>query len=208
MPAQRAATVRRPARGPAAGSWSELAEDSLAPVADDVVQIEMEGDGPLVVREKFHLARPMTIDGLLEIELVAMTSPVPRGAGRLPERRLGAGGSRCGVIRLVEDSAAPGIRLAAPAAGGLERAAGRTTDVASARAGRPVAVAGSHACVAGAGRRELDHTAPRIQAGPPCHARCPGRQRRIGTGGGVMDGSQESLVTTGYLAAAADRSAP
>lgn len=38
---------------------------------DDLVAIEMDGDGPLVVREKFHEAEPMTIDqALLEMELV------------------------------------------------------------------------------------------------------------------------------------------
>jgi ribosomal subunit interface protein len=36
-----------------------------------LVPIQMEGDGPLVVREKVHAARPMTIDqALLEMELV------------------------------------------------------------------------------------------------------------------------------------------
>jgi ribosomal subunit interface protein len=36
-----------------------------------LVPIQMEGDGPLVVREKVHLSRPMTIDqALLEMELV------------------------------------------------------------------------------------------------------------------------------------------
>ncbi|MDH2427859.1 ribosome-associated translation inhibitor RaiA [Sphaerisporangium sp. TRM90804] len=36
-----------------------------------IVPIEMDGDGPLVVREKFHKADPMTIDqALLEMELV------------------------------------------------------------------------------------------------------------------------------------------
>ncbi|GGO75714.1 ribosome hibernation-promoting factor, HPF/YfiA family [Nonomuraea cavernae] len=38
---------------------------------DDIVPIEMDGDGPLIVREKFHKADPMTIDqALLEMELV------------------------------------------------------------------------------------------------------------------------------------------
>ena len=47
------------------------------PQADDqddgsgLVPIQMEGDGPLVLREKVHAARPMTIDqALLEMELV------------------------------------------------------------------------------------------------------------------------------------------
>ena len=71
---------------PAAGSAAEPAErdgsdedDAAASRAagpaqsapSDVVSIEMEGDGPLVVREKFHQARPMSIDqALLEMELV------------------------------------------------------------------------------------------------------------------------------------------
>ncbi|MFC5826829.1 ribosome hibernation-promoting factor, HPF/YfiA family [Nonomuraea insulae] len=38
---------------------------------DDIVPIEMDGDGPLIIREKFHRAEPMTIDqALLEMELV------------------------------------------------------------------------------------------------------------------------------------------
>jgi ribosomal subunit interface protein len=37
----------------------------------NLVPIEMEGDGPLVLREKVHAAKPMTIDqALLEMELV------------------------------------------------------------------------------------------------------------------------------------------
>jgi phosphomannomutase len=36
-----------------------------------MVPIQMEGDGPLVLREKVHAARPMPIDqALLEMELV------------------------------------------------------------------------------------------------------------------------------------------
>jgi ribosomal subunit interface protein len=38
---------------------------------DHLVPIQMEGDGPLVLREKVHAAQPMTIDqALLEMELV------------------------------------------------------------------------------------------------------------------------------------------
>jgi len=47
------------------------AGDQAAQDASGVVPIQMEGDGPLVVREKFHSSRPMTIDqALLEMELV------------------------------------------------------------------------------------------------------------------------------------------
>jgi hypothetical protein len=39
--------------------------------ASGLVPIQMEGDGPLIVREKFHASHPMTIDqALLEMELV------------------------------------------------------------------------------------------------------------------------------------------
>ncbi|GAA2893397.1 ribosome-associated translation inhibitor RaiA [Streptosporangium fragile] len=44
---------------------AELSEDQA------IIPIEMDGDGPLIVREKFHKAEPMTIDqALLEMELV------------------------------------------------------------------------------------------------------------------------------------------
>jgi hypothetical protein len=43
------------------------AEESVS----GVVPMQMVGDGPLIVREKFHAAHPMTIDeALLEMELV------------------------------------------------------------------------------------------------------------------------------------------
>ncbi len=46
------------------GDGRDEAESGLVP-------IQMEGDGPLVLREKVHAARPMTIDqALLEMELV------------------------------------------------------------------------------------------------------------------------------------------
>jgi ribosomal subunit interface protein len=47
-------------------------DDRPDPEADSsLVPIQMEGDGPLVLREKVHAARPMTIDqALLEMELV------------------------------------------------------------------------------------------------------------------------------------------
>jgi ribosomal subunit interface protein len=46
-------------------------EPDLAEADSGMVPIQMEGDGPLVLREKVHAARPMTIDqALLEMELV------------------------------------------------------------------------------------------------------------------------------------------
>jgi ribosomal subunit interface protein len=47
------------------------AEGAEAAVSAGLVPIQMEGDGPLVVREKVHESQPMTIDqALLEMELV------------------------------------------------------------------------------------------------------------------------------------------
>ncbi|GII00932.1 ribosome hibernation-promoting factor, HPF/YfiA family [Planobispora takensis] len=49
----------------------EMDVDFDLPEDKTIVPIEMDGDGPLVVREKFHKAEPMTIDqALLEMELV------------------------------------------------------------------------------------------------------------------------------------------
>ena len=137
VPAPRAAMANRPVRGAAgpAGSWSAPDEDALAPVVDDVVQIEMEGDGPLVVREKFHLARPMTIDqALFEMELVGhdffLFREAQDGCPSVVYRRRGY---QYGVIRLVEDldgARDPGSARQQPAAGANGQA-GRTTDVAS-----------------------------------------------------------------------------
>jgi len=46
-------------------------QSDLAEPDSHLVPIHMEGDGPLVLREKVHAARPMTIDqALLEMELV------------------------------------------------------------------------------------------------------------------------------------------
>jgi hypothetical protein len=79
------------------------ADESMAS-ADDMVPIEMEGDGPLVVRQKVHAAVPMTIDqALFEMELVGHDFYLFRdkesGCSSVVYRRCGY---RYGVIRLVE----------------------------------------------------------------------------------------------------------
>jgi ribosomal subunit interface protein len=105
-----------PAEQPEPGSRAQrnVPEDAEAQdeeddghVADDVVPIAMEGDGPLVVREKFHVARPMAIDqALLEMELVGHDFFLFRDTG---DGRASVVYRRCGyqygVIRLVEDAA-------------------------------------------------------------------------------------------------------
>jgi ribosomal subunit interface protein len=54
-----------------AASEFDRAEADGAEAASGMVPIQMEGDGPLVLREKVHAAKPMTIDqALLEMELV------------------------------------------------------------------------------------------------------------------------------------------
>jgi ribosomal subunit interface protein len=72
------------------------------------VPIQMEGDGPLVVREKFHTARPMSIDqALLEMELVGHDFYLFRddacGHPSVVYRRHGY---HYGLIRLVEQQPA------------------------------------------------------------------------------------------------------
>ena len=77
------------------------AEESVS----GVLRMEMVGDGPLVVREKFHASRPMTIDeALLEMELVGhdFFAYHDSGCGKfsvLYRRR----GYDYGVIRLVNE---------------------------------------------------------------------------------------------------------
>jgi ribosomal subunit interface protein len=77
------------------------------PSADDVVPIQMEGNGPLVVREKFHAATAMAIDqALFEMELVGhdffLFRDIEDGRASVVYRRRGY---QYGVIRLVEETA-------------------------------------------------------------------------------------------------------
>ncbi|MGH3169598.1 MAG: ribosome hibernation-promoting factor, HPF/YfiA family [Trebonia sp.] len=75
--------------------------------ASGLVPIQMEGDGPLVVREKFHESRPMTIDqALLQMELVGHDfyafHDKECGKFSVVYRRRGYD---YGVIRLVDENA-------------------------------------------------------------------------------------------------------
>jgi ribosomal subunit interface protein len=87
---------------------------------DDVVAIEMDGDGPLVVREKFHLARPMAIDqALFEMELVGHDFFLFRDSeGGCPSVVYRRRGYQYGLIRLVEEAAGARVRAAADGPGG------------------------------------------------------------------------------------------
>jgi len=88
--------------------------------AESVVPIHMEGDGPLVVRQKFHHAKPITIDqALLEMELVGhdfyLFHDVEEDMPSVVYRRHGY---QYGVIRLVEAFAGGGS-WPEPSAAGL-----------------------------------------------------------------------------------------
>jgi ribosomal subunit interface protein len=74
---------------------------------DNRVPIAMDGEGPLVIREKFHVACPMTIDqALFEMELVGhdffLFTDTTDGLPSVVYRRRGY---QYGVIRLVEEVA-------------------------------------------------------------------------------------------------------
>ena len=87
------------------GAGDDRADFDEAEPESHIVPIEMEGDGPLILREKVHAARPMSIDqALLEMELVGHDFYLfhDRDCDRFSvvyRRR----GYDYGVIRLVEE---------------------------------------------------------------------------------------------------------
>jgi ribosomal subunit interface protein len=92
---------------PAGAQWAEpAADDDLAEQAAGVVPIQMEGDGPVVVREKFHAATPVSVDqALLEMELVGHDFYLFRDERcGLPSVVYRRHGYQYGLIRLVEQS--------------------------------------------------------------------------------------------------------
>src|SRR5262245_2202348 len=114
-------------------------------VADSVVPIKMEGDGPLVVRQKFHHAKPISIDqALLEMELVGhdfyLFYDIEEDAPSVVYRRHGY---QYGVIRLIQNSAALGELPESSEGLGARIPARRRAEPGRARAGqsRPGAVA-------------------------------------------------------------------
>ena len=102
----------RPVAADADGDGSVQASEPDWPETDlqldGIVPIPMEGDGPLVVREKFHSATPMTIDRALhEMELVGHDFFLFRDETcHLPSVIYRRQGYNYGVIRLVEEAAA------------------------------------------------------------------------------------------------------
>jgi ribosomal subunit interface protein len=109
------------------------AADAAEPADDETreVEIDMEGEGPLVVREKFHAAVPMSIDqALFEMELVGHDFFLFTDAGSsMPSVVYRRRGYQYGVIRLLEEHA--------PAAGWQPGAAEASYDQSlAARSGR------------------------------------------------------------------------
>jgi ribosomal subunit interface protein len=85
-------------------------DSDLGDSSDSLVPIAMEGDGPLVVRQKFHRAGPITIDqALLEMELVGhdfyLFHDIDEDVPSVVYRRRGY---QYGVIRLVDNAARRG----------------------------------------------------------------------------------------------------
>jgi ribosomal subunit interface protein len=122
VPAEGTATAGAPAAPPQAqtslfpngfAQAGAAAPGGLA-APDGVVAIPMEGDGPLVVREKFHAAAPMRIDqALLQMELVGHDFYLFRDADQgQPSVVYRRHGYQYGVLRLVEE---PADRLPATA---------------------------------------------------------------------------------------------
>jgi hypothetical protein len=94
------------APGPSGNGAEPVADDDLAEAAAGVVPIQMEGDGPVVVREKFHAAAPVTVDqALFEMELVGHDFYLFRDEQcGLPSVVYRRHGYQYGLIRLVEQA--------------------------------------------------------------------------------------------------------
>ena len=84
-----------------AGAGEDLPEET-----GGVVPIQMEGDGPVVVREKFHAAAPVSVDqALFEMELVGHDFYLFRDEQcGLPSVVYRRHGYQYGLIRLVEQA--------------------------------------------------------------------------------------------------------
>jgi ribosomal subunit interface protein len=108
--AQAAQPAAGPAAGPAEAGSREQVDDTVPDWPDDELELEgavpipAQGNGPLVVREKFHTATPMTIDRALhEMELVGHDFFLFRDeVCHLPSVVYRRRGYDYGVIRLVE----------------------------------------------------------------------------------------------------------
>jgi ribosomal subunit interface protein len=128
------ATVELPRARPEAAPRDEerpAPPDVADEAAEDVVPIPMQGEGPLVVRQKYHRASPMAIDqALFEMELVGHDFFLYRDADDgLPSVVYRRRGYQYGVIRLVEEVTGeregrrPDLAALSRANGGVAKAA-------------------------------------------------------------------------------------
>jgi ribosomal subunit interface protein len=106
-----------PSRAEPAGPDRDLPEEAAGEQAAGLVPIQMEGECPVVVREKFHTAAPVSVDqALFEMELVGHDFYLFRDEQcGLPSVVYRRHGYQYGLIRLVEqarpDVAANGGRM-------------------------------------------------------------------------------------------------
>jgi ribosomal subunit interface protein len=92
---------------------------NLAAEDEHLIEIEMQGNGPLLVREKVHAATPMGIEqALFEMELVGhdffLFTDAASGLPSVVYRRRGY---QYGVIRLTDEQAPTGVGAAGQRAG-------------------------------------------------------------------------------------------
>jgi ribosomal subunit interface protein len=133
LPVADDATVELPGARPAPAQRDDerAAPPDAADEAEDVVPIPMQGEGPLVVRQKYHSARPMAIDqALFEMELVGHDFFLYRDTDDgLPSVVYRRRGYQYGVIRLVEEvtggreGQGPDLAALSRANGGVTKAA-------------------------------------------------------------------------------------
>jgi ribosomal subunit interface protein len=127
VPAEAPGVVTFAGSVPASRTAPEADGDAPDSEAETIIRIEVEGDGPLVVREKRHVAGPMTVDqALFEMELVGHDFFLftDTGAG-LPSVVYRRRGYEYGVIRLVAEAGA--VDSAGLANGALRQAANLAT---------------------------------------------------------------------------------
>jgi ribosomal subunit interface protein len=116
------------------GEWAATAGEEAASDEDgDVIAIPMEGEGPLIVRQKDHGSEPMSVDqALFQMEMVGhdfyLFRDTASGQPSVVYRRRGY---QYGVLRLVEGEPVP--------AGGLAALAARAAAAGNGAGERPVA---------------------------------------------------------------------
>ena len=138
LPDEAADAVSVPHQGSASDGAAESSPESVVP-------LDMDGDGPLVVRQKFHHATPISIDqALLEMELVGhdfyLFCDVESGMPSVVYRRRGY---QYGVIRLMDDVTESVMPAPATLPAGQVPARAEITPAQLARRSRDTAASGS-----------------------------------------------------------------